>query len=80
MDYSGIHVDTFSLVCKQEYDGKKIESELSAGVHAVVSVIRTDNLYPIGHYAEAIAYSIIELYQSDSSESVELLFDDLEQL
>jgi hypothetical protein len=37
-------------------------------------------MYPISVYAEAIAESVIELYDSKAQKSVELLFDDTDLL
>ena len=44
------------------------------GKTALIGVLRTQNMYPISVYAEAIAESVIELYDSEAQNSVELLF------
>ena len=35
-------------------------------------------MYPIGNYADAIAESIANLFESENEESVEVFFDDIE--
>jgi hypothetical protein len=72
--------DDFTLLCTETYEGKMIKKAISEGKEALVSVLRTDNLYPIGIYAKIIADSVIELYGKDGKLSRELLFDDLDLL
>ena len=78
IDLENLKEDPFSFVCKAEYDSKEIEAALSKGKQAIISSIRTRNMYPIGDYAEAIADSISDLFESGSSDSVEVLFNDIE--
>ena len=80
IDYQDIKAEAFSFVCKEKYDSKKLKTALSKDKQAIISSIRTNNMYPIGNYAEAIADSITNLYESDSSQTVELIFDDQELL
>ena len=68
----------FSLLCEETYDKKLILSAIGKGKRTLVSAIRTHNMYPINMYAEKIADSVIELYNTDNNLSVELLFDDKE--
>ena len=78
VDLQNLTHDTFSFVCKSEYDSKEIEAALSKGKDAVISSIRTNNMYPIGNYAETIAESITDLFESEDGHSVEVLFNDIE--
>ena len=80
VDYQDLNAEDFSSVCKEKYDSKKLETALSKDKHAIISSIRTNNMYPIGNYAEAIADSITNLYESNGSQTVELIFDDKELL
>ena len=57
-----------------------IKKAISEGKETLVSVLRTDNLYPISIYANVIADSVIELYGKDGKLSSEILFDDLDLL
>jgi hypothetical protein len=80
VDLHNLKDSPFSFVCKAEYDSKKIEAALSKGKHAIISSIRTKNMYPIGNYAEAIAESITNLFESEDNESVEVFFNDIEMI
>jgi hypothetical protein len=78
VDIQNLNEDPFSFICKSEYDCKIIEAALTKGKHAVISSIRTNNMYPIGNYADAIAESITNLFESEGNETVEVMFNDIE--
>jgi len=77
-DISAIAQDDFTLLCIESYEGKMIKKAISEGKEALVTALRTDNLYPISIYAGVIADSVIEIYGKTDSLSKELLFDDLD--
>ena len=77
-EISAIARDDFTLLCTETYEGKAIKKAISEGKEALVTVLRTDNLYPIGTYANVIADSVIEIYGKNDHFSKELLFDDLD--
>lgn len=79
-EISALAQDDFTLLCTETYEGKMIKQAISQGKDSLVSVLRTDNLYPISIYANIIADSVIELYGKDGNLSRELLFDDLDLL
>ena len=79
-EISALSQDDFTLLCTETYEGKSVKSAISQGKEALVSILRTDNLYPIGIYINIIADSVIELYGKDGKLSKELLFDDLDLL
>ena len=68
--------DVYSLACEETYDGEVIKSAITSGKEALISTLRTTNLYPPGSYAEKIAESVINLYSSENDQSQELFFDD----
>jgi phosphoribosylamine-glycine ligase len=70
--------DDFTLLCIETYEGKEIKKAISKGKEAVVSTLRTDNLYPISIYADLIADSVMEIYGKKDNFCKELLFDDLD--
>lgn len=72
--------ESFSLLYEETYDKELILSAIGKGKKNLVSAIRTHNMYPIIIYAEKIADSVIELYNTENNLSVELLFDDKEFL
>jgi len=80
IDYQDLNEEDFSFICQEKYDSKEMETALAKDKQAVISSIRTNNLYPISNYAEAIADSITNLYESGNSQTVELVFNDQELL
>ncbi len=77
-EISAIARDDFTLLCTETYEGNEIKKAITEGKEALVTVLRTDNLYPIGTYADLIAESVIEIYGKNDHSSKELLFDDLD--
>ena len=79
-EFAELNKETLSLLCEEAYDYKTIKSAVSAGKDALISTLRTNNLYPPGIYAEKIAYAVVQLHKSKDEESVELFFDDINLL
>ena len=79
-EFAELNKETLSLLCEEAYDYKTIKSAVSTGKDALISTLRTNNLYPPGIYAEKIANAVIELHKSKDEESVELFFDDINLL
>ncbi len=79
-EFPSYRAEDFSLRCKEEYNSDAVEKAIPLGKSALISVLRTRNMYPVSHHAAAIADSIIDLYESRNEKSVELLFDDLASL
>jgi hypothetical protein len=79
-EFAELNKETLSLLCEEAYDYKTIKSAVSAGKDALISTLRTNNLYPPGIYAEKIAYALVQLHKSKDEESVELFFDDINLL
>lgn len=71
-----INKDMFSLVCEETYNNNDIESAVAKGGKHLVSVLRTNNMYPVGVYADKLAESIITMYGAEHKEPIKLLFDD----
>lgn len=66
----------YTLLCEETYNGGTIISAISEGMQALISTLRTINLYPPGLIAAKIAESVMNLYNSTSDQSIELFFDD----
>jgi len=79
-EFAELNKERLSLLCEEAYDYKTIKSAVSTGKDALISTLRTNNLYPPGIYAEKIAYAIVQLHKSKDEESVELFFDDINLL
>ena len=79
-EYAELNKEMLSLLCEEAYDHQIIEAAMAAGKVDLISALRTNNLYPPGIYAEKIADSVIHLIQSEETDSIELLFDDIDLL
>lgn len=77
-EFGELNKDMYSLLCEEIYDSKNIQSAITAGKTILVSALRTENMFPIGVYAERIADAIIDMYTSKSDSSVELVFNDID--
>jgi hypothetical protein len=79
-EFAELNKEKLSLLCEEAYDYKTIKSAVSKGKDALISTLRTNNLYPPGIYAEKIAYALVQLHKLKGEESVELFFDDINLL
>lgn len=79
-EFAELNKETLSLLCEEAYDYQKIKSAVSTGKEALISTLKTKNLYPPGIYAERIAEAVAHLHKSKEEESVELFFDDIDLL
>jgi len=77
-EFGELGKDMYSLLCEEIYDSKNIQSAITAGKATLVSALRTENMFPIGVYAERIADAIINMYTSKSDPSTELFFNDID--
>ena len=65
------------LLAEEEYDIEVVNSAIKEGKTALISVLRTENLYPPDLYANKIAESVISM-SGEKKQSIELLFDDVD--
>jgi len=75
-EFSELDKEKLSLLCEEAYDGEMIEAAIEEGMDTLISKLRTQNMYPIGHYVKKIAESVTTMYASGDKESVELFFND----
>jgi hypothetical protein len=68
----------FFFLCEETYESWIILSAISEGIDTLISILRTDNLFPIEPHINIIAESVMELYASSRDGTVELLFDDVD--
>jgi hypothetical protein len=79
-EFAELDKEVLSLLCEEAYENSTIRSAIKTGKDAVISTLRTNNLYPVSKYAERIADAVIDLYASKDKESADILFDDIELL
>ena len=71
--------DEYALIYQENYSGEDIKPSITRGTDDLISMLRTDNMFPIGPLAVKIAESVIALYGSSEDGSTELFYDDIEQ-
>ena len=79
-EYAELDKEIFSLLCEHTYDQKEIKSAINEGKENLISAMRSDNMYPIGRFAEKMAEAVADLFVSQEDQSVELMFDDIDML
>ncbi len=77
-EFAELDKEMLSLLCEEEYDTKMIKSAISKGKEALISELRTNNMYPPSVYAEKIAQAVIDIFGSKGSQSVEIAFNDVD--
>jgi len=75
-EFLEISKETFPLVCEETYDDNDIESAIAKGKKHLVFALRTNNMYPVGLYADKLAESVISMYGTGYKEPIKLFFDD----
>ena len=79
-EFAELDKERLSLLCEEEYDNTIIKSAISKGKEALISELRTNNMYPPGVYAEKIAQAVIDIFGSKDSQPIELFFNDVDLL
>jgi len=79
-EYAELDKEIFSLLCEEAFDDEAVKSAIEKGKNALIATLRTQNLFPIGIYAEEIAAAVTKMYESSDDQPVELFFDDTDLL
>ena len=79
-EYAELNKEIFSLLCEETFDDEVVKSAIEKGKNALIATLRTQNLFPIGIYAEEIAAAVTKMYESSDDQPVELFFDDTDLL
>ena len=77
-EYAELDKEMMSLLCEETYPITALQSAIESGSQAVISALRTNNMYPPTVFAQAIANAVEGLLIEDGNSSAELLFDDKE--
>jgi hypothetical protein len=72
--------DVMSLLCEVTFEADEIKRAMKNGRESLIAALRTRNMYPPRIYAEMIADTVLNLYQSSETDAAELMFDDLDML
>ncbi len=79
-EYAELDKEIFSLLCEETFEDEAVKSAIEKGKDALIKTLRTQNLFPLGIYAEAIAAAVTQMYESADDQPVELLFNDIDLL
>lgn len=75
-EYAELDKEILSFLCEEIYDNESIETAIAKGKETLISTLRTKALFPISIYAEKIAEAVINMYEHENDQSVELFFND----
>jgi hypothetical protein len=79
-EYTETDGEIYSLQNEIAYDEHILSSAISKGENDLLSILRTDNLYPPRIYAAVLSDMVFEFLSSDNKTSMELIVDDLDYL
>jgi hypothetical protein len=77
-EYAELDKEMFSLLCEETYADEIVKAAVAKGKDALIQALRTQNLFPIGIYSEAIAEAVVKMFETGDDQPVELSFDDLD--
>ncbi len=77
-EYAELDKDILSLLCEETYDAEAVADAISRNKEALISVLRTKNMYPPSAYMNQIAEAVVSLYESDSFDTRDLLLNDMD--
>ena len=79
-EFAELEKDEYSLLCQEEYSADLLEQASAKGLGALVTGLRTVNMYPSGIFAEKIALAVQELLRDESAEGQDLFFNDIDAI
>ena len=77
-EHAELDKELLSLLCEETYPGGIVAEAIGRGKNALMSRLRTKNMYPPSNYMDRIADQVMELYGMEGTASAEVLFDDIE--
>ena len=72
--------EIYTLLYEERYDGEVVKAAIKKGQSALLSALRTHNLYPPEIYANKLMDVVVQMYAHERSESQEVVFDDSDLL
>lgn len=79
-EYGELDKEIFSLLCEETFENETVKLAIAKDKHTLIKTLRTQNLFPLGIYAEKIAEAVTKMYESGDDQTVELLFNDVDLL
>jgi len=75
-EFGELDKDSLSLLCEESYDDAVVSDAVASGRENVISVLRTNNMYPPRGHAEKIADMVMDFYAANKSEPVNIAIDE----
>jgi len=79
-EYAELDKGIFSLLCEETFEDETVKLAIAKDKATLIKTLRTQNLFPLGIYAEKIAEAVTKMYESGDDQPVELLFNDTDLL
>jgi hypothetical protein len=79
-EFAELDKEIFSLLCEETFEDETVKSAIAKDKATLIKTLRTQNLFPLGIYAEKIAEAVTKMYESGDDQPVELLFNDIDLL
>ena len=79
-EFAELDKEIFSLLCEETFEDETVKLAIAKDKDTLIKTLRTQNLFPLGIYAEKIAEAVTKMYESGDDQPVELLFNDIDLL
>jgi hypothetical protein len=79
-EFAELDKEIFSLLCEETFEDETVKPAIAKDKATLIKTLRTQNLFPLGIYAEKIAEAVTKMYESGDDQPVELLFNDIDLL
>jgi len=79
-EFAELDKEIFSLLCEETFEDETVKLAIAKDKNTLIKTLRTQNLFPLGIYAEKIAEAVTKMYESGDDQPVELLFNDIDLL
>jgi len=76
-EHAELDKELLSQLCEETYAGDLVAEAIEQGKEALISRLRTKNMYPPSIYMNSIADQVMELYGAKGGASAEVIFDDV---
>ncbi len=76
-EHAELDKELLSQLCEETYAGDMVLAAVGQGRDALISQLRTRNMYPPSIYMDKIADQVMAMYGEEGGSSAEVLFDDI---
>jgi len=79
-EFGELDKEIFSFLCEERFEDETVKLAIAKDKNTLIKTLRTQNLFPLGIYAEKIAEAVTNMYESGDDQPVELIFNDIDLL